>query len=67
MKHFIDISDFTATKLDSIIKLAKQIKQNPKKFSNKCNNKTLGMIFQKSLQEQELVSVLDLAKWEVIV
>ncbi len=47
MKHFIDISDFTVTKLDSILKLAKQIKKNPKKFSNKCKGKTLGMIFQK--------------------
>ena len=47
MKHFIDISDFTAKKLDLIIQKAKQIKKNPKKFSNKCKNKTLGMIFEK--------------------
>ena len=47
MKHFIDISDFNTKKLDSIIKKAKQIKKNPDKFTNKCKNKTLGMLFQK--------------------
>jgi ornithine carbamoyltransferase len=47
MKHFIDISNFELNKLDSIIQKAKQIKKNPKIFSNKCKNKTLGMIFQK--------------------
>ena len=47
MKHFIDISNFELKKLDFIIGKAKQIKNNPKKFSNKCKNKTLGMIFQK--------------------
>jgi len=47
MKHFIDIADFNAKKLNAIIKNAKQIKKNPKKFANKCKNKTLGMIFQK--------------------
>ena len=47
MKHFIDISDFTVKKLDLITQKAKQIKKNPKKFSNKCKNKTLGMIFEK--------------------
>jgi len=47
MKHFIDIKDFNIKKLDSIIKTAKLIKKIPKKFANKCKNKTLGMIFQK--------------------
>ena len=47
MKHFIDISNFQLKKLDSIIAKAKQIKKNPKIFSNKCKNKTLGMIIQK--------------------
>ena len=47
MKHFIDISNFELKKLDSIVQKAKQIKKNPKKFSNKCKNKTLGMLFQK--------------------
>jgi ornithine carbamoyltransferase len=47
MKHFLDISDFTIKQLNSIIKTAKQIKKSPKKFSNKCKGKTLGMIFEK--------------------
>ncbi len=47
MKHFIDISDFNAKKINAIIETSKQIKKNPKKFANKCADKTLGMIFQK--------------------
>jgi len=47
MKHFVDIADFNVQKLNLIIKNAKQIKKHPKKFSNKCKDKTLGMIFQK--------------------
>ena len=47
MKHFIDISNFQLKKIDSIIQKAKKIKKNPKKFYNKCKNKTLGMIFEK--------------------
>ena len=47
MKHFIDIADFNTKKLNAIIKTAKLIKKNPKKFVNKSKNKTLGMIFQK--------------------
>ena len=47
MKHFLDISDFTANQLSSIIKTAKQIKKSPNKFANKCKGKTLGMIFEK--------------------
>lgn len=47
MKHFIDISDFKKAKLETIIKKAAQIKKNPKKFANKCKDKTLAMIFQK--------------------
>ena len=47
MKHFIDIADFNRKQLDAIIKKAKQLKKNPNKVSDKCHNKTLGMIFQK--------------------
>ena len=47
MKHFVDIADFNTKKLNLIIKTATQIKKNPKKFANKCKDKTLGMIFQK--------------------
>ncbi|MBS56678.1 MAG: ornithine carbamoyltransferase [Rickettsiales bacterium] len=48
MKHFVDISDFNINQLDSIIMKAKQIKKNPKKYTNKCKYKTLGMVFQKN-------------------
>ncbi len=47
MKHFIDIKNFKKQDLDKIIKLAKNIKKNPKKYSSFCENKTLGMIFEK--------------------
>ena len=47
MKHFVDISDFNIKKLNSLLRTAKSIKKHPNKFSNKCKNKTLGMIFQK--------------------
>ena len=47
MKHFIDIADFNLKQLDAIIRKAKKLKKSPKEFSRKCNNKTLGMIFQK--------------------
>ncbi len=47
MKHFIDISDFNHKQLDVLIKNAKLLKKNPKKFSKKCKHKTIGMIFQK--------------------
>ena len=46
MKHFVDISDFNIKKLNSLLRTAKAIKKHPNKFSNKCKNKTLGMIFQ---------------------
>ena len=46
-KNFIDINDFNRDELDQIIKLAKKIKKNPKKFSSILKDKTLGMIFEK--------------------
>ncbi len=47
MKHFIDIENFKKTEIDKIISIAKKIKQNPKKYSLSCKNKTLGLIFEK--------------------
>ena len=47
MKHFIDINNFKKKEIDAIISLAKKIKKNPKKYSKSCNNKTLGLIFEK--------------------
>ena len=47
MKHFIDINSFKKKEIDEIILLAKKIKKNPKKYSSSCNDKTLGLIFEK--------------------
>ena len=47
MKHFIDIKNFNINQLNEIIKIAKNIKKNPHKYSNSCKNKSLGMIFEK--------------------
>ena len=46
-KNFLDINQFNKKQLDEIINLAKKIKINPKKFSSRCKDKTLGMIFTK--------------------
>ena len=48
IKHFVDIDQFTKKQLDLIIKDAKSIKKNPKKFTNYFkNNATLGLLFLK--------------------
>ena len=47
MKHFIDINNLKKKEIDEIISIAKKIKQNPKKYSLSCKNKTLGLIFEK--------------------
>ena len=47
IKHFVDISDFKKNKLKKIINFAKQIKNNPNKYSNLLKNKSLGMLFEK--------------------
>ena len=46
-KNFLDINQFNKKQVDEIINLAKKIKINPKKFSSRCKDKTLGMIFTK--------------------
>ena len=47
MKHFIDINNFKKKEIDEIISLAKKIKKYPKKYSSSCEDKTLGLIFEK--------------------
>ncbi len=47
MRHFIDINNFKKKEIDEIISLAKKIKKYPKKYSSSCNDKTLGLIFEK--------------------
>ncbi len=47
IKNFLDISDFSKKNIDEIIKIAKKIKENPRKFKSSFKDKTLGMIFEK--------------------
>ncbi len=47
IKNFLDISDFSKKNIDEIIKIAKRIKKNPRKFKSSFKDKTLGMIFEK--------------------
>ena len=47
INHFVDISDFKKSELKSIISFAKRIKNNPNKYKNLLQNKSLGMIFEK--------------------
>ena len=47
IKNFTDLNKFSKKELDEIIKIAKKIKKNPKKYSSICKGKTLGMIFEK--------------------
>ncbi|HJT17316.1 MAG TPA: ornithine carbamoyltransferase [Thermoanaerobaculia bacterium] len=50
MKHkdFIEIHDYSAREVMSILKLAKSIKAKPKKYRDALKGKTLAMIFEKS-------------------
>ena len=47
VKSFIDIEDMSKNDINKIIKLAKDIKKKPNKFSSYCKGKTLAMIFEK--------------------
>jgi len=46
-KDFIAIKDLSGKEIADILDLAAQVKKNPRKFYNKLNGKTLGLIFQK--------------------
>ena len=46
INHFVDISDFKKSELKSIISFAKRIKNNPNKYRNLLQNKSLGMILK---------------------
>ena len=54
IKHFIDISDFKKSELRSIIDFAIKIKNNPNKYRNLLQNKSLGMIFEKQSNRTRL-------------
>jgi len=47
-RDFIEIHDFTAREVMSILKLARDMKAKPKKFRDALKGKTLAMIFEKS-------------------
>ena len=54
INHFVDISDFKKSELKRIISLAKRIKNNPNKYENLLQNKSLGMIFEKQSNRTRL-------------
>ena len=54
INHFVDISDFKKSELKSIISFAKRIKNNPNKYKNLLQNKSLGMIFEKQSNRTRL-------------
>jgi ornithine carbamoyltransferase len=54
INHFVDISDFKKRELKSIISFAKRIKNNPNKYKNLLQNKSLGMIFEKQSNRTRL-------------
>ena len=54
INHFVDISDFKKSELKSIISFAKRIKNNPNKYRNLLQNKSLGMIFEKQSNRTRL-------------
>jgi ornithine carbamoyltransferase len=47
INHFIDIDDFNKLELRKILKFAKKIKNNPRKYSSLLKHKSLGLMFQK--------------------
>ncbi len=45
MKNLIDIKDLSIEEIDELIKVAKNIMQNPEKYSEKCKHKKLATLF----------------------
>lgn len=48
MKHFLTLKDYSASEINDIIELGRQIKAAPQKFSDKLKGKTLALLFQKT-------------------
>ncbi|MBI5697684.1 MAG: ornithine carbamoyltransferase [Thaumarchaeota archaeon] len=46
--HFLTLKDYDSSWIKSVVDLALLIKKNPKKYSNKLEQKTLAMVFQKT-------------------
>ena len=47
IKHFLDLDNLNITELKTILKFAKKIKKNSKKYSSILKNKSLGLLFEK--------------------
>lgn len=47
VRHLLKISDLTKSEIQLIIDLAKDIKANPNKYSDRLKQKTLLMLFEK--------------------
>ncbi len=45
MRNLIDIKDFSKEEIDELIKVAKDIMQNPENYSEKCKHKILATLF----------------------
>ena len=45
MRNLIDINDFTVEEIDSLLCVAEDIKNNPEKYSKKCEGKKLATLF----------------------
>ena len=45
MRNLIDIEDLKVEEIEELIKVAKDIMQNPEKYSEKCKHKKLATLF----------------------
>ena len=45
MRNLIEINDLTVKEIDELIKVAKDIMQNPESYSEKCKHKKLATLF----------------------
>ena len=45
MKHLLNITDFSVAEIDELISVAKDIKENPEKYKEKCKGKILATLF----------------------
>lgn len=45
MKHLLNITDFSVAEIDELISVAKDIRENPEKYKEKCRGKILATLF----------------------
>ena len=53
MRSVIDILDLSSSEIEELISTAKDIIENPAKYSEKCKGKKLATLFLSHLQEQD--------------